>query len=109
VGFGGGTPNPRKLSEDSEIIIPAKERVAITIIGAKTLGKIWYIIIRQSLHPAALELSTYSFSFTDNTAPRVTLAYTTQLAIPNTMIRFIVLAPSTAITAIESSIKGNAS
>ena len=51
VGVGAGGPSPRKLRPDSTRIAEARRRVAITIIGASTFGKMWRNIIFIFFNP----------------------------------------------------------
>ena len=47
VGVGGFTPTPRKLKEASAIIAAPRLNVAATMMGAKELGSICPIIMRE--------------------------------------------------------------
>ena len=82
VGKSGGKPRPRKDSADSVIIAFAMPKVADTIIGDITLGRIWRKISRVLLVPIDLAAHTNSRSFSAKTSPRTIRAVGIQLVIP---------------------------
>ncbi len=58
VGFGGGGPRPRKLSDDSTMIATPRLAVDSTMIGAQAFGKIYRAMIRRFEHPITRAAST---------------------------------------------------
>src|SRR5215467_13080057 len=65
LGVGGTTPTPRNDRVASNTIALGTSRVAITMTGAMTLGRISMNMIRSGLDPVARAASTYSFSLRD--------------------------------------------
>ncbi len=84
VGKSDGNPSPRKLNADSVIIALAIPRVAETIIGLNTLGKICLEIIRREGAPILWAATTNSCSLSVSTSPRTIRAVCIQLVIPIT-------------------------
>ena len=74
VGTLEGKPSPRKDKADSVRIADATPRVAETIMGLRTLGKMCRNRIKCSQVPTLTAASTNSFSLTDSTDPRTTRA-----------------------------------
>ena len=68
---GGGTPTPRNDKVASVMITTPSIRVPSTTAELITLGRICRSMIAGPRHPTTLAASTYSRSFTLNTAPRV--------------------------------------
>ncbi|MNY45113.1 hypothetical protein D3C86_1801950 [compost metagenome] len=74
VAFGGCTPKPRKLSEDSIIMAEAMLFVAPTIVTGIRPGKICRQMMPEALWPEALAYSTYSRSLIVSVSARMTRA-----------------------------------
>jgi hypothetical protein len=58
VGVGGGTPTPKKLKLASSLIAVPIQRVLITRVSPKMLGKIWRMTMRKSLAPIDFAAAT---------------------------------------------------
>jgi hypothetical protein len=58
AGAGGGTPKPRKLSAASARMALPRPSVAMTMIGATTLGRMWRSTTRRCPAPSARAAST---------------------------------------------------
>ena len=88
VGKSGGNPKPKNDNADSVIIAFAIPKVAETIIGDITLGRMWRRINRVLVVPMDLAASTNSRSLSASTSPRTIRAVGIQLVIPiETVIR----------------------
>src|SRR6266498_1285749 len=70
LGVGGTTPTPRNDSVASKTMALGTSRVAITITGASTFGRMSTNMIRNGLDPIARAASMYSFSLMDRVWPR---------------------------------------
>ena len=70
VGDLGSTPNPRKLTNASAMMLPATSSEATTMIGLKALGRMWRKMIRRSRTPTAIAASTNSRSRIDRNSER---------------------------------------
>ncbi len=71
-GAGGWTPRPRKDRAASIMIAVERLKVAWTVMGAVTLGKICLTMMCRSPDPRARAACTYSRCFTESTLPRTT-------------------------------------
>src|SRR5699024_12099701 len=83
-------------------------KVACTIIGEDTFGKICLKIIRKSLAPSALIASIYSSFLVSNVEPRTILAKTGMENTATAMITFCKLPPRTLTIAKANKIPGKA-
>ena len=82
VGKSGGKPRPRKLSALSVMIAVAMPRVAETIIGDITFGRICRRIILPGRVPIERAAKTNSCSFNAKTSPRTIRAVGIHEVIP---------------------------
>ena len=63
-------PSPRNDSDASAMIVRATEKVATTVIGGKTLGRMWRQRIAASRAPSARAPSTKSRCRSDSVSAR---------------------------------------
>jgi hypothetical protein len=70
VGFGGGTPRPRKLRLDSVTMAVPRYPVARTKTGARELGVTWRSMMRTRLAPMAWAARTYTSSLMERVEER---------------------------------------
>jgi hypothetical protein len=93
MGKSGGNPRPRKESALSVITALATPKVAETMIGDITLGKIWRKIIRRA-GVLDREAKTNSRSFSAKTSPRTIRAICIQDVTPIAITIRIKIPPS---------------
>src|SRR5262250_3426807 len=96
-GRGGGTPRPRKESEDSARMTPPSPMVATMITVASRFGTTWRSTMRRCGVPMARADSMYGFSITESAAPRITRALEAATRIDRERMRFKSPGPSTAM------------
>jgi hypothetical protein len=96
---GGCAPKPKKDNPDSKRIAPAIFRVAMTMIGAKTLGKRWRIMILGFETQMARAASTKSCSYIVRILPRTIRAYCAHIVNPKTIMILTRLGGTIATTA----------
>ncbi len=98
VAWGGGTPNPRKLSPASVSMAVAIPMVAETRTGAMAFGIMWRNIMRQLFTPRARAAVTKSCSLNDRNSARTNRVVPIQLVSPIITIMLYMLAGRSATT-----------
>ena len=84
VGKSGGKPRPRKERADSTMIALAMPKVAETMIGLSTLGRMWRVMMRRRRVPMLRAAVTNARSRSASTSPRTMRAVCIQLVMPMT-------------------------
>ena len=91
------SPRPRKLSVASDTIASPSSTDAMTMMGAKLLGRMCSIVMRRSPAPIARAASTNMLSRRLMTVERTTRATTGTLTMESEAITFATEGPSTAM------------